>query len=50
MTDDLIREGILVSAPTDTSKRTDSAHPEETTEDPRLENEMHKYGIDESLV
>ncbi len=50
MTDDLIREGILVSAPTDTSKRTDSAHPEEASEDPRLENEMHKYGIDDSLV
>ncbi len=50
MTDDLIRGGILVSAPTDTSKRTDSAHPEEASEDPRLENEMHKYGIDDSPV
>ena len=46
MTDDLIREGIIVSEPTDTSKRIDSAHPEEVGEEARLENEMHKYGID----
>ena len=50
MTDDLIREGILAPEPKDSSKRIDSAHPEEITEDPRLENEMHKYGIDDSLV
>ena len=50
MTDDLIREGILVSEPMDTSVRRDSAHPREGIEDPRLENEMHKYGIDESFV
>ncbi|CAD6591366.1 MAG: hypothetical protein ASARMPRED_005361 [Alectoria sarmentosa] len=47
MTDDLIREGILVSEPMDTGVRRDSAHPGEASEDPRLENEMHKYGIDE---
>ena len=46
MTDDLIREGIIVSEPTDTGKRKDSAHPEEVGEEARLENEMHKYGID----
>ncbi len=45
MTDDLIREGILVSEPMDTGIRIDSAHPEEVSEDPRLENDMHKYGI-----
>ena len=50
MTDDLIREGILVSEPMDTSVRIDSAHPKEASEDPRLENEMHKYGIDEWFV
>ena len=50
MTDDLIREGILTQEPNDTSKRIDSAHSEETVEDPRLEDEMHKYGIDNSLV
>lgn len=50
MTDDLIREGILVSEPVDTSVRMDSAHPSETKEEARLENEMHKYGIDESFV
>ena len=50
MTDDLIRDGILVSDPVDTSVRMDSAHPSEAKEDPRLENEMHKYGIDESVV
>lgn len=48
--EDLIREGILVSEPMDTSLRMDSAHPEETSEDPGLENEMHKYGIDESFA
>lgn len=47
MTDDLIREGILVSEPMDTGIRRDSAHPGEASEDPQLENEMHKYGIDE---
>lgn len=47
MTDDLIREGILVSKPMDTGIRRDSAHPGEASEDPQLENEMHKYGIDE---
>ena len=50
MTDDLIREGILVSEPMDTSVRMDSAHPSEAKEEARLENEMHKYGIDESFV
>ena len=50
MTDDLIREGILVSQPMEATKRIDSAHPEKASEDPRLENEMHKYGIYDSLV
>ena len=50
MTDDLIREGILVSKPMNTSVRMDSAHSEEASEDPRLEKEMHKYGIDDSFV
>ena len=50
MTDDLIREGIIGSHPMDKSVRMDSAHPEEAGEDPRLEDEMHKYGIDDSLV
>ncbi|KAL9134669.1 MAG: hypothetical protein Q9175_004149 [Cornicularia normoerica] len=48
--EDLIREGILVSEPMDTSLRMDSAHPKETSEDPGLEKEMHKYGIDESFA
>ena len=47
LTDGLIREGILVSEPVDTGTRVDSAHPNEASEDPRLENEMHKYGIEE---
>ena len=53
MTDDLIREGILVSdqPPTGTDKRmADSPHPGTASEDPQLEKEMHKYGIDDSLV
>ena len=53
MTDDLIREGILVSdqPPTGTDDRmTDSPHPGTASEDPQLEKEMHKYGIDDSLV
>lgn len=50
MTDELIREGILTSEPMDVSVRSDSAHHGEAGDDPRLENEMHKYGIDESLV
>lgn len=51
MTDDLIREGILVSEPIETSVRMDSAHPSEAKkEDSRLEDEMHRYGIDESFV
>lgn len=47
MTEDLIREGILVSEPIDTGIRRESAHPGDASEDPRLKNEMHKYGIDE---
>ena len=50
MTDDLIREGILVSEPTNTDKKMESRHPEQVSEDPRLEKEMHKYGIDDSSV
>lgn len=50
MTDDLIREGILVSEPKDQSKKMGSSHAEKPSEDPRLEQEMHKYGIDDSLV
>lgn len=47
MTDDLIREGILVSTPMDTSLGLNFAYPGEASEDSQLENEMHKYGIDE---
>ena len=50
MTDDLIREGILVQEPTGTTPEMDAPHPDKPTEDPRLEKEMHKYGIDDSLV
>ena len=50
MTDDLIREGILVSEPKDPGKKMDSPHAEKASEDPRLEKEMQKYGIDGSLV
>ena len=50
MTDDLIRDGILVAEPMDKRKRIDSALPMEASEDRQLEKEMHKYGIDESLA
>ena len=50
MTDDLIREGILVPETTRKDKTTDSPHLEQVSENPRLEKEMHKYGIDDSLV
>ena len=50
MTDDLIREGILVPETTRTDENTDSPHLEQVSEDPRLETEMHKYGIDDSSV
>ena len=50
MTDDLIREGILAPEPMDKSVRIDSAHSEKAGEEPPLEEEMHKYGIGDSLV
>ena len=50
MTDDLIREGILAPDPIDKNVRKDSAHSEKTGEEPPLEKEMHKYGIDDSMV
>ena len=50
MTDDLIREGILVPETTRADENTDSPHLEQVSEDPRLEKEMHKYGIDDSSV
>lgn len=50
MTDDLIREGILVSEPDDAVRKTDSPHAEKPSENLQLEKEMHKYGIDDSLV
>ena len=50
MTDDLIREGILVPETTRPDKNTDSLHLEQVNEDPRLEREMHKYGIENSPV
>ena len=50
MTDDLIRDGILASKPVDTGSRMDSAKHGGVSEDLPLEDEMHKYGIDESFV
>lgn len=50
MTDDLIREGILVSEPKDAGRKTNPSPAEKPSEDPRLEIEMHKYEIDDSLV
>ena len=50
MTEDLIREGILVPELTDTGARKDSVLRGQDNEDQRLENEMHKYGIDGLLV
>ena len=50
MTDDLIRDGILASKPVNTGSGMHSAKHDQVSEDLPLENEMHKYGIDESFV